>query len=149
MMVDPSSRCGYGGVNRKSTPTDFVDLDRLIKTFGSNRASAQKQRRLTRRLRDHFFSREDLIRFRVRAESESQLDRSSKQIVIVLNRLAYAQPNPQVQRGAGILKIIRRERPLNGYRTFQRLIDRSKRRHDSIAQVLDLSPGVFSQRLSR
>ncbi len=132
-MVGPLCPAGYDGGDRNSTPTDFVHLDRLTKTFGADRASAQKQRRLTRRLRDDLLSREDLIGFRVRAESKSQLDRSSKQIIIVLNRLAHAQTNPQVQRRAGILDIIRSERPLNGYRTFQRLVDGSKRRHDSIA----------------
>ena len=114
-------------------PKDFVYLDRVIKAFGRDRASAQKQRRLTRRLRDHVFSREDLIGFRVRADSGSQLHRPSKQIVIVLNRFAHAQTNPQVQGRAGILNIISGERPLNGYRAFQRLVDRSKRRHDSVA----------------
>ena len=52
-------------------PKDFVYLDRVIKAFGRDGASAQKQRRLTRRLRDHVFSREDLIGFRVRADSGS------------------------------------------------------------------------------
>ena len=99
--------------DRELTPADFVHLDRLIKTFWADRASAQKQRRLTRRLRDHLFSREDLIGFRVRAESESQLHRPSKQIIIVLNRLAHAQTNPQVQGRAGMLNIIRGERLLN------------------------------------
>jgi hypothetical protein len=53
------------------TPTDFVHLDRTIKAFWCDEASAQKQRRRTGRLRDHFFSCEDLIGFRVRAESEA------------------------------------------------------------------------------
>ena len=122
-----------GGGDRESTPTDFVDLDRLTKAFRADRASAQKQRCLTRRLRDHLFCHEDLIGSRVRAESERQLDRSSEQIIIVLNRLAHAQTNPQVQRRVGMLSILRGERLLNGDRTFQRLVDRSKRRHDSIA----------------
>jgi hypothetical protein len=60
------------------TPTDFVHLDRMIKAFWCDDASAQKQRRRTGRLRDHFFSCEDLIGFRVRAESGSQLHRPPK-----------------------------------------------------------------------
>jgi hypothetical protein len=43
------------------TPTDFVHLDRVIKAFGRDEASARKQRRLTGGPRNHVFSCQDLI----------------------------------------------------------------------------------------
>jgi class 3 adenylate cyclase len=81
-------------------------LDLLIKAFGADRASAQKQRRLTRGLRDHFFSREDLIGFRVRADSGSQLHRPSKQIVIVLNRFTDLQESTAMTTRLGDAKAL-------------------------------------------
>jgi hypothetical protein len=123
-----------GGFSIKSLSTSKLSgkLNSVRDCFGHQLAE-MIEKLTVRRLRDHVFSREDLIGFRVRADSGSQLHRPSKQIVIVLNRFAHAQTNPQVQGRAGILNIISGERPLNGYRAFQRLVDRSKRRHDSVA----------------